>query len=77
MAQRLVINGEDAFQVDAPHFCIGAAEAAYTLNYSADGVTFTPWYAETAAGVNQPVVGAARGMFYKLVGNTGDVVITY
>lgn len=77
MAQQIKINGETPFQVDAPHFCIGAAEAAYTLYYSADGVTFTPWYAETAEGVNQPVVGAARGMFYKLVGNTGDVTITY
>lgn len=77
MAQRLVINGEDAFQVDAPHFCIGAAEDAYTLNYSADGVTFTAWPAEISEGVNQPVVGAARGMYYKLVGNTGDVTITY
>lgn len=77
MAQRITINGETPFQVEATSFCISPAAAAYYLNYSADGENFTAWPAEISAGVNQPVVGAARGMYYKLVGNTGDVVITY
>ena len=49
----------------------------YTLNYSADGKNFTPWTDGTLAEVTQVVACAACGMYYKLVGNVGDVVITF
>ena len=52
-------------------------KTGYTLNYSADGVNFTPWTDGTLAEVTQVVACAARGMYYKLVGNVGDVVITF
>lgn len=75
---KIKVSGETPFQVGASKFCIGATENGYTLNYSADGVHFTPWEEGTLANVDQVVVGAAAGMYFKLAGNTTDnVTITY
>lgn len=75
---KIKVSGENSFQVGASKFCIGATENGYTLNYSADGVHFTPWEEGTLANVDQVVVGAAAGMYFKLAGNTtDDVTITY
>lgn len=75
MARKLIIKDEQPFQVDATSFCIGASSSGYTLNYSADGVTYTAWVEATQSGVNLPVVGVACGMYFKLVGNTDDAVV--
>lgn len=75
---RIKISGEQPFQVGASRFCIGATAAGYTLNFSADGVTFTPWTDGTLADTDQVVVNAAAGMYFKLAGNTSEnVVITW
>lgn len=76
MARKIKITDEEVFQIEETSFCIGASATGYVLNYSADGVTFTAWSEPTLADVNLPVVGAARGMYYKLVGNDGDVIVT-
>lgn len=77
MARTIKVTDEAAFQVEAENFAISPSATGYTLNYSADGVNFTPWSEGTLAEVTQVVACAACGMFYKLVGNVGDVVITY
>ena len=77
MARILKIKDEAVFQVEESNFAISPSTTGYTLNYSADGVNFTPWTDGTLAEVTQVVACAARGMYYKLVGNVGDVVITF
>ena len=73
------VSGEQPFQIPgASRFCIGQTEAGYTLNFSADGVNWTPWTDGTLAETDQVVVNAAEGMYFKLAGNTSeDVVITW
>lgn len=52
--------------------------SGYTLNYSADGVHFTPWEEGTLADTTQVVAHAALGMYFKLVGNTSDdITVTW
>lgn len=75
---KITVNGEQPFQVGAPNFAISPSSSGYTLNFSADGVNFTPWDESTAANTTQVVVDAARGMYFFLDGNTDDnIVITY
>ena len=72
------ISGEEVFQVGASRFCIGQTADGYTLNFSTDGVNFTPWTDGTLADTDQVVVNAAAGMYFKLAGNTSDdVLITW
>lgn len=77
MAKVIKIKDEQVFQVEAPNFAISPSPTGYTLNYSADGVNFTPWIDGTLAEVTQVVACAACGMYYKLVGNIGNVVVTF
>lgn len=77
MAQVKKVKDEEAFQVEAPNFAISPSPTGYVLNYSADGKNFTPWPEGTLAEVTQVVVCAALGMYFKLVGNVGDVVVTF
>lgn len=75
---QIKVNGETPFQILAPAFCIAATSAGYTLNYSADGVTYTPWAEATSQDVNQPVINSVPGMYYFLENNADDnVVIIY
>ena len=75
---KILVSGEKPFQVGAPLFCIGQTEIGYTLNYSADGVNWTPWEEMTAADTDTVVTNAAAGMYFKLAGNTSEnVVITW
>jgi len=77
MAQ-IHISGEQPFQVGAPLFAIGPSDSGYTLNYSADGVNFTPWDEATLAEKTQVVANAALGMYFKLVDNTTEnIAITW
>lgn len=77
MAKVIKIKDEEVFQVEAPNFAISPSPTGYTLNYSADGKNFTPWTDGTLAEVTQVVACAACGMYYKLVGNVGDLTITF
>lgn len=77
MARTFKIVDEAPFQVEAENFAISPSPTGYTLNYSADGVNFTAWPEGTLAEKTQVVACAARGMYYKLVGNVGTIIITY
>ena len=69
------INKAEPFSVPADKFIIGASTSGYTLNYSADGVTWTAWEDATAANKNQVVIGLPVNTYVKLVGNTADNIL--
>lgn len=71
------VSGENVFSVPANSFAISASAEGYTLNYSVDGVSFTPYDDATPSGTTAIVNFAVRGMCYKLVGNNSDVYIQY
>ena len=73
----LIVNGEDVFKAPAKRFMIGQSSAGYTLEYGVDGSNFTPWDQACEAGVDVVVANAIPGMYVKLTGNTGSVVIKY
>ncbi len=77
MAQKIKVIDDAAFQVEAHNFAISPSATGYTLNYSADGTHFTPWDEATLPEVTQCVAGAALGMYFKLDGNVGEVVVTF
>lgn len=77
MASVIKVKNEQVFQVDAPNFAISHSASGYTLNYSADGADFDAWNDVTPADTTQVVQCAARGMYYKLVGNTSEVLVTF
>lgn len=72
------INKVSPFTVPADKFIIGASASGYTLNYSADGVTWTAWEEATPANYNQVVIGLPINSYVKLVGNnTDDILIRW
>lgn len=75
----VTVTGEAPFRYMGSNgrFIVQASSNAYTLNYSQDGVSWTAWEDQTPANENLVVVHAVLGMFFKLVGNTGDVKVTY
>lgn len=74
---KFTITDEQAFQVGAPRFSIGQSATGYTLNFSTDGTNWTAWTDGTLANTDQVVTNAAQGLYFKLDGNTGDVVISW
>lgn len=77
MANIIKVKNEQVFQVEATNFAISPSASGYTLNYSADGEHFTAWNDVVPADTTQVVACGAVGMYYKLVGNTSEVVVTY
>lgn len=75
----VTVTGEAPFRYMGSNgrFIVQASSSAYTLNYSQDRVHWTAWGERTPANENLVVNNAVLGMFFKLVGNTGDVKITY
>lgn len=71
------IQGEQIFGVPTTSFAVSASVSGYTLNYSADGESFTAYEKETPANEVLVVNGVAKGMTFKLAGNAGDVYIQY
>ena len=71
------IIGEAVFQIVAAAFAISPSESGYTLNYSVDGVNWTAYEEATEADKNELVNSPVAGMYYKLVGNTGEVTIRF
>lgn len=69
------ISGEELFQIPSDKFIIGATASGYTLNYSADGVSWTAWEEATAANDNQVVVNIPFNTYCKLAGNTSNDVL--
>lgn len=74
---RIKVNGEDAFQVLAHSFGVSPSSEGYTLQYSADGITYTDWEEETPANENLFVINVPKYTFFKLDGNSSDVIIVY
>lgn len=74
---RIKITGEQPFQVLATSFAVSPSAEGYTLNYSANGVQYTPWEEATPADENLVVNGVAKMMYFKLIGNASDVDINY
>jgi len=72
----LKVNGEEVFRINGKAFAVVSPDA-FTLNYSADGENFTAWGAETPALENLQVINFAPGTYFKLVGNTSTVTVTY
>lgn len=72
---QITIKGEEVFRAQKSQFAIGPSEAGYTIAYSANGVDFTnDTDAVVPANENLVYLGAMQYGFYKLVGNTGDVI---
>ena len=71
------INGEQPFQILAHSFAVSHAETPYTLEYSADGLNYTEWEEATPAFETLFVVDIPKSTYFRLKGNTGNVVITY
>lgn len=69
------ISKEELFQIPSDKFIIGASSSGYTLNYSADGVTWTAWEEATSANANQVVVNIPINTYCKLSGNTTDDIL--
>lgn len=72
------ISGETPFQITGAHSMgISVSSEGYTLNYSADGFTYTAWEEATPANENTFVINFPKGAYFKLVGNGSTVTITY
>ena len=69
------ISGEEPFQIPSDKFIIGASASGYTLNYSADGESWTAWEDATAANDNQVVVNIPINTYCKLSGNTSNNIL--
>lgn len=71
------ISGQEGFQVMAHSFAVSPSNQTYTLAYSVDGVHFTRNADSTPAGQNLIVNSVPKGVYWRLEGNTTDVIITY
>lgn len=71
------ISGETPFQVIAHSFSVSPSSSGYLLNYSADGIGYTAYTEATPANEVLIVNGVPKNMWFKLGGNTGNVIINY
>ena len=74
---KLKINGENPFQVIAHSCIISPSQQQYTLQFSADGETYTDWDEPTPSGENCVVCNFPKFIFFRLKGNNSDVLISY
>lgn len=70
------VTGEQPFQVLATNFSISPSQQGYTLQISADGVNYSNLFA-VSPNVTRMVSGVANGSYYRLSGNTSEVVINW
>lgn len=71
------VSDTNPFQVPAENFGIGATSGGFTLQYSADGETWTSWSQATPANENTIVCNAPKNFNWRLNGNSGDVWVAY
>ena len=71
------IQGEAFFSTTKENFGISASNEEYTLNYSTDGIVFTPVEESTPSGENHLVIDAPTGIYWKCVGNNSELTISY
>lgn len=83
MRELVKINDEKPFSVDSMIFVIGESQTGYTLEMSVNtinGGEGTDWSEVSdpiPANMIHQVVYNARGIWYRLKGNTGEVVIRW
>lgn len=75
--QPRIISGETPFQVQAHSFSVSPSASGYTLAYSADGIGWTNYTESTPANEVHIINGVANNMYWKLVGNSGDVTVVW
>lgn len=75
--QSFKVNGAEPFQVPNKNgkFCISPSAQGYTLNFSADGVDYSPIKIATPQNETALFGPFSEGLWYKLVGNTSEVTI--
>lgn len=73
---RIIVDNEKPFQILGSTFSISAPSTDVTLQYSVDGINYQT-LKTYSAGEIITVTGRASGTFYKLIGNTGSVEVTY
>lgn len=73
----LKVTGEQKFQVLAHSMTIGYSESGYTLCYGAGDGNFTEWDEATSANEVCMVVNFAKGTYFYLKNNVGEVTINY
>lgn len=71
------ITAEQKFGVPTNYFSIGAAESEYELNFSVDGEKWTSIGKTTPANEVHLISECPKNLFWKLVGNTGDVLVQW
>lgn len=71
------ITGEQEFQVLAHSMTIGFSESGYTLMYGSGDGNFTAWEESTDANTVCMVVNFAKGTYFYLKNNVGEVTIQY
>ena len=75
---KIKVSGETPFQISVAHSMgISPSSEGYTLNYSADGFSYTAWDEATPANENTFVINFPKGAYFKLVGNASEVTVTY
>lgn len=71
------IQGEQVFSTTSENFGISASNEEYTLNYSTDGIVFTPVDESTPSGENNFVIDAPTNIYWKCVGNNSNLTISF
>lgn len=69
------VTGDKPFQVMAETFCISPSNEGYTLQFSADGTSYSDLMVVDAGG-NKTVTEQAVGTYYRCIGNATEVTVT-
>lgn len=75
--QPKIIVGEEPFQCQAHSFSVSPSASGYTLAYSNNGSDYTNYSESTPANENLLVNGVPNNVFWKLVGNTSTVQVSW
>lgn len=73
----ITITGEQPFSVPTRSFAVSPSSEGFTLNYSADGVSYTAYSSSTPANETLIVNGVPKSLVYKLVGNQSELTVTF
>lgn len=71
------IRGEQIFSVPTENFAISGSESGYVLEFSVNGKIWSAWSEATPANEVCVVCNSARGLRYRLEGNTDVCYIQY
>lgn len=71
------VIGENPFSIPARAFAVSAAQNPYTIQYSADGVSFSDYDKEVPANEVAFVLEAPNNCTFRCKGNTGELYVQY